>query len=277
MYNAAINRLIIALGAAVALTACGSNNGEKEAAALVEQAQAALDGGNPQLALELTDSVRTAYPRAFEARKEALHLSTLATERVALRRLESADSTLAVLSLRGDSLKQLVKWVDNPVEGYYIAAGAKTDAPYTVTGIHARVSPEGDFYMISTLKGKKVESTSVSVSDGTSSARTATVRHDGERNDRSSGAETITYLAAECDTLARFITEHRGTPLTLTFNGTAGSYTTPLPADMAAQTATLYEYALTLRAGKLALLEKERLSRAIDLARSQAARTFNEE
>ena len=47
-----------------------------------------------------------------------------------------------------------------------------------------------------------------------------------------------------------------------------------LPQAQAEAIATLYNAAATLRALRVASVEKERATRALDLSRSQAARTF---
>ncbi len=276
MFNAA-TKTAISLLALGALAACGDANGVKEASRLVDEATQALETRNYTLALSLADSVRTAYPRAIDQRREAIHIASVANEGLNLRRLESADSLMAVLAARAETLKPTVKFVSNPIEGYYIAAGATPDAVHNSTGIQARLSPEGDFYIISTLKGRNVKSTSVSVTDGSTSASTATVAHDGERNDRSGGAEIITFIAAECDTLGRYVLDHRNAPLTLTFSGEGGSqYSVKLPEKTVSQTADVYDYALTMRKARVAAIEKERLTRALEISRSQAARTFVE-
>ena len=129
--------------------------------------------------------------------------------------------------------------------------------------------------MLSSLKAKSVKSTSVTVSNGTDEARTSIVAYDGERNDRSMGAEVITFIGAECDSVGKFISSNVNSPLTLTFNGST-SYSMSLPTAQAKEIALVYDYASTLRRFKVASLEKERLSRALDIARSQAARTFIE-
>lgn len=121
-----------------------------------------------------------------------------------------------MLGARGDSLQRLMKFVKNPIEGYYVASTTNPTAFIGSNGIQARVSPEGDFYLISSLKAKSVKSTSVTVSNGNASASTLSVAHDGERNDRSMGAEVITFISAECDTVGRFIMENAESPLTLT-------------------------------------------------------------
>ena len=82
-------------------------------------------------------------------------------------------------------------------------------------------------------------------------------------------------MGAECDTVGKFISENIGKNMTLTFNGNS-SYSQPLSAQQAKEIADLYNYATTIRKFKIATLEKERLTRALDLARSQAARTYIE-
>ena len=49
-----------------------------------------------------------------------------------------------------------------------------------------------------------------------------------------------------------------------------------LPSKEAREIALAYDYAATIRRFKVASLEKERLSRTVDIARSQASRTFVE-
>lgn len=279
MYNAITkysHSLILsaALISVAGLSSCGGDD-NKGAQELLLQAETALGAKDYEKAIALTDSIKNAYPKAIDQRREALHIATRATEGLTLLRLEQADSLSAVLGARGDSLQRLMKFVKNPIEGYYVASTTNPTAFIGSNGIQARVSPEGDFYLISSLKAKSVKSTSVTVSNGNASASTSSVAHDGERNDRSMGAEVITFISAECDTVGRFIMENAESPLTLTFNGSS-SYSMPLPASQAKEIALVYDYASTLRRFKVAALEKERLGRALDIARSQAARTFVE-
>lgn len=261
-------------GAMTLTTACSDGNSRK-AGALLDEAKSELDAGNFEHVIILTDSIKSAYPREIDIRREALHLATRATEGLTVIQLQEADSIAAVLGAKGDSLVRLMKYVENPIEGYYVAASAMPSTVGASDGIVARVSPDGDFYLISTLKSRKVKSTSVSVSDGTSFASTPSVTHDGERNDRSMGAEVITFIGVEADSVGKFIYENRDKTLTLSFNGES-SFSIPLSVQKIDEIALVYDYATTLRNFKLASLEKERLTRALDIARSQAARTFVE-
>lgn len=276
MYNEVIKHIgkIIMLSAPLLLASCGSGDTDK-AKSLLDEAQNAYKAGNYALCLELTDSLKKAYPKEIEVRREAMHLNAVATEGKILRELETADSISAVLGALGDSLQQYVKFVSNPIEGYYIAKGTDPMSFTGKTGLQARMTPNGDFYLMSSLKGRSVKSTSITVSANGKEATTATVAHDGERNDRSMGAEVITFMGAECDTVGKFISENVGSPITLTFNGQS-SYSQPLTSAQAEEIAQLYDYATTIRKFKLATLDKERLTKSLDLARSQAARTFVE-
>jgi len=276
MFNAAIkpsHALLSAMAALALLTSCSGSGDKAKAKALLDEATAAYDARNYTGALALTDSIKSAYPAEIDVRRQALHLATRATEGLTVQRLQEADSLVAVLGVKGDSLQRLVKFVKNPIEGYYTGVSTDPESVGTVNGLQARISPEGDFYVISSLKGKNIKSTSVTVSCNGQNASTTPVAHDGERNDRSMGAEVITFMGVECDSLGRFIERYRAAPMTLTFNGST-SYSMPLPATQASEIATLYEYATTLRRAKLANIEKERLTRALDIARNQAAKTY---
>ena len=271
-------KLLAAAVAAFAIITSSCNGSDDSAAqALLDQAETALDEGHPALTVELIDSIKNAYPRAIDVRKKSLHVMAKAQEALTRAQLETADSTLAVLFVRADSLQQLLKKVDNPIEPYYVAEGIDPAAARSTSGLHARVSLDGDLYLIATLKGVDARSTAVTVTDASGrTVRTPDIAFDGERNDRSSGLETITFLGAECEETASFITMADRSQLRITFEG-ARPYTMTLPQAQAEAIATLYNAAATLRALRVASVEKERATRALDLSRSQAARTFPED
>ena len=279
MFNAASRISLLSFVAAVALSvaSCGDKAEVERASALVSQAREALDAGSFDRVILLTDSVKNSCPRAIGQRREALHLAVRAKEGMTVRQLERTDSLMAVLGVKADSLKQLVKFVENPVEGYYVAVGTNTADVYNRTGLQARMSPEGDFYIISTLKGLSHNTVCVRVSGPAGMATTPAVGHDGERNDRSAGAEVITFIAAECDSLGRMVALHPDDKMTLTFISVSGKcHDVPLSKADASHIATVYNYANVLRQGRLAAIERERLGRALDISRSQAARTYVE-
>ncbi|MDE7147267.1 MAG: hypothetical protein K2O20_02635 [Duncaniella sp.] len=283
MYNAATDRRLLgrtikfasmSLLLSIAASCSGSGDTEK-ANALLDEARTAYEAHDYSKAMALIDTLKNRYPREIDVRREALHLATRATEGLSVMKLQEADSLTAVLGALGDSLQRQMKFVKNPIERYYVASSADPAKFIGTNGLQGRVSPDGNFYLISSLKAKSVKSTSVTVSAGGREASTSVVSHDGERNDRSMGAEVITFMGVECDSVGKFISENTGRDIKLTFNG-ASSYSMTLPAKEAREIALAYDYAATIRRFKVASLEKERLSRTVDIARSQASRTFVE-
>lgn len=258
------------------LVGCSGDSEKKLAQDLYDQAEEAIATAQYSSAVMLLDSLKTTYPRQIDIRRRALHLSARANEGLALKHLESADSTLAAISAETEAMKDRIKVVENPVENYYVATTANPSNFIGTDGLQARLSPDGQLYLISSLGSRKVKSTSIAVECAGERAVTATVAHDGERNDRSMGPEVITFMGVECDSVANFIAAHESEPITLIFIGDK-DYSMKLPTRQAEEIATVTRYATLLRKGRAALIEKEKQQRILDTARSQAARTFSEE
>lgn len=274
MFNAATKTIAGVMLAA--LVACSGDNEKKLAQALYDQAEEAIDAAHYSTAVMLIDSLKTTYPRQIDIRRRALHLTARAGEGLALQRLQSADSLLAAITAESEAMRDQIKQVDNPVEKYYVAASAKPAEFIGSDGLQARLSPDGQLYIISSLGSRKVKSTAVAVESTGERAETSSVAHDGERNDRTMGAEVITFMGVECDSLANFIAAHAADPITLTFMGEK-NYSMTLPKSQAEEIAVVTRYATLLRRGRAAVVEKEKQQRILDTARSQAARTFTEE
>lgn len=274
MYNVVTKSVIaIALGVAMIGTSCG-NRDKELAESLLTQSTKLYESGDYGLALELLDSIDKAYPAEVDIRRQAMHLRPQVIEKQTLVDLQAADSIAVVQLLKGDSLNRLLSYVSNPVEGYYVGTTAKGIDVGSVPGLHARMSPDGQFYILSTSK-RLVKSTSFSVACNGEEARSSVVEFDGERNDRSSGVEIITFIQAECDSVGKFVMKHRNEPLTLTIHGSS-SYSMPLPENQREAIAQVYETAMSIRDCKLTQLNKARLEKQLSVARSQMAKTFNE-
>ncbi len=273
MSNAAIK--YFALASAMLCMACSSGNEKEKANALYNEAAAAVENNDFNRAIMLVDSLKSAYPGQIDIRRNSLHILARANEGLALRRLESADSLVAVIQVDIEAMSNDITEIDNPVEKYYVVKGTDPSKFYSKDGLQARMSPDGDLYLISSLASRKVQSTSIAVECDGRRAVTATVAHDGERNDRSMGSEVITFMGAECDSVARFIAENADRKITLIFEGSK-PFSMTLPESQANEIATLTRYAGLVRQLKGAMIEREKQSRILETARSQAARTFNE-
>ncbi len=260
----------------VVMAGCSADGEKKLARSLYDQAQEAVDAADYSSAVKLIDSLKNTYPHQVEVRRLAMHLSARAAEGLALKRLESADSLLAHLTAETDAIKDSIKVVENPIENYYVAATADAAKFPGTDGLQARLTPDGQLYLISSLGSRKVNSKAIAVESEGQRAVTATVEHDGERNDRSMGAEIITFMGAECEAVTDFIAAHQDSPVKLIFLGD-NDYSMQLPAKQVKEIALVTRYASLLRQGRAALLEKEKQQRILDTARTQAARTFSEE
>lgn len=255
----------------ILLASCShSDTGEAEARKLLTEAQSAFENGDAKLSLSLLDTLDSRFARYVSVRREGINLRARAQERYFQRELEMADSVAAVLAVRVDSIKNnRLKWVNEPMEGYYIAEGSVLPP----TGIEGRLTPEGEFFMVSSLQGHPISHTAISLTDGAGkSARSADVAYDGEANRRSGGNERIYFAGEGIDTIGHFAFENRRGPLTLSFEGNT-AYTRPLTTGELENLATVYEYAWSLRQIKVAGLRHESLERKLDIARQQVART----
>lgn len=279
MSNAVNKRLAaIALPIAVASIALitpsckSSDEKDREAATrLLEQADSAYNAANYVLADTLVNHLNTLYPSQTEIRRRSNYLRSRLRESLTLRLIEQNDSLTVEKQIEADSLKRLFQWVSNPVEGYYIIKGQGTKVDGT-TGLQARLMQDGTLYMISSLASNKVGHTSVSLSAGGESVTSTTVAHDGERNDRSSGTEIITFAGSECQPLAEFVATHKGEPISLTFNG-AKSYTVTLSPSQANAIAAAWNFGEAMTTLRNCVNRRSDLERQLALARSQAART----
>lgn len=274
MLNVAIRNLFLLSASAVIMTSCGESADTKAARALLEEAKTCLEEGNYTRSLELLDSIESAYPAEIAQRREGLHLRPKAIEGVTLRQLETTDSLLAVLQIENERLSSAILFVENPVEGYYVSTAAVKGDFIGTTGVQPRITPEGIFYIVSSVN-HPVKSTAVTLTCGGETATSATVAYDDERNYRRNGIEVITFMASECDTLGRFALAHRDRSMKLTFEG-AKPYTIDLPASRVEELASVYEAASAVNRGKKAQLDKARLERQLAVARSQQARTFQD-
>ena len=275
MFNVPIKHILLTAATAVLMASCGgAGNDNDRAQALVDEATHALESRQYTLAATLLDSVNNAYPHAIEARRETMHLMTLAREGMTLDEMRQADSLRVVYQILGDSLARRLELVRNPVENYFVGPGQNVDAR-KATGLYGRMMPDGTIYMISTLVGRKSNHTSVTVSRGGESATTATITFDGEQNDRSGGVEMINYTGSECDTIARFIAANPGAAYSLTFNGST-PVTLPLPDGQRNAIALIAEYHQALENYRRQSALYDALNQRLEVIRSQMARTYRD-
>lgn len=269
-----ITKGILFVSAAAFVAGCSSDRVKEKAEELYGQALELRKQGKYDEAVKLLDSIDHAYGAAIDVRRKGTALRPLLMEQLTNRQLEIADSIAAISSWRLDSLKKYNQPVSNVIENYYVpSAEGKVNVAAT-PGLHARMSPDGRFYIVATAPGH-LGMTSVSASSDGESVSTPAISYDGERSDRSGANDVITFVEAECDELGNFVMRHRNSPISVTYSGKSNR-TVPLSESQKAGVAALYETASLVRECKKQEIEKQRLTRVLEVVRSQIARTSSD-
>lgn len=275
MCNVVNKSAIAAAAMSLVMSACGGNNSGKELAEnLVASADSATNAGDYALAIELLDTLQAKYPDQIEAQRKGMHIRPRAIEGMTVTEMQMTDSLQAYYAHLQDSLMSYFTFVNNPelVEGYYVIKEYANSTLFNRTGVEARVSQDGEFYMISSLTARPVKHTSISLKGNAGEASSSEVAYDGDRNYRSGGTEMITFIGAECDTLGHFLTLNPDDKVTLTFKGTS-AYSTPLSANDNRSIRLAYQLGNAISETRSLTSKREFLDRQLLLARDQAART----
>lgn len=130
----------------------------------------------------------------------------------------AADST-RLESLRNDIAGEIENFttVNNPreVEPYYILKQYKSLYPLSSTGIAARILKDENLEIVAALAGKGFNALRVQSAGG--SYTTSAVPHDQALNYTSGNLTTVAFSGADSDSLASFVADASGTPLTLVY------------------------------------------------------------
>lgn len=278
-----MKKTIFATLALSMLVSCSEEN--PEARALLNSAQQAFDNKEYMLANELLDSLQSGlYASALNVQRESMLLRPQVIEQLAIIKMAVVDSMTVVDEADMTRLKPALKWIKAPemIEGYWIDAKAYKSNFMNSTGIEARVSEIGQFYIVSSANPSLLKHTSITLSTGSASATTQEVSYDGDSNYRIGGGEVITFTPEQSDTIGFFASEQlkNATPaMSLSFNGAKGKKTIKLTAAQAKGIATAYEYSKALVRARDNQVERQRLERTIEIAKNQqeAARQKLEE
>ncbi len=263
--------------AATIFFGCSGKSQTEAAMHILQQADTAIATADYNYALQLLDTLKAKYPQEIAIQRQAMHMRPMAIEGISIRQLEQTDSLQALYSYKTDSLLSYFTLVHNPELGsdydYYILSKQKNNDIFEKTGIQGRVSPSGEFTIISSLSGPKVKHTAISLTapDG-SSVKSADVSYDGERNYRSGTSETITFIDNECDTIGQYLAQNSDRNLKLNYIGSKTHTTALSQADrQSVEEAWKLAYCMTQK-NKLAN-QRMLYERQLALARDQIART----
>lgn len=257
---------------AVVLTACGSKNNDSEKAdTLVAEAAAALDGGDFDRASELLDSLAAAYPHEVEAGRSALQLRPKIMECKTAQEIVELQALIASSEAYADSISQYFSSVarsEDQLEPYMIHKDFPADWRERNTAV-ARVSPGGEFYVISSLAGRSTKHTGLRLSGDGVSVSSGSVPFDSESLLM---RESVRFAAGKADTLGVFAVEMDSRPLTLEFIGGAKAAPVTLSAKEVHAMADTWRLSQALSSINPARQRLEQLKAKLQVARDQQAR-----
>ncbi len=259
--------------AALALGACSGSDPDKEAAgALVAEASTALDRGDYARAEALLDSLSATYPKQIEAGRAALGLRPRVMERKTEQEIADLQVEMLAASAYVDSVARMFTSVpasDDVFEPYMIHKDVPANWRERNTAV-ARLTPSGEFYMISSLAGNSTRHTAISLSARGTSARSGQVSNDSE--DRLS-RESLRFPAAKADTLGAYAVAIDGNAATLKFEGGKKTASANLSAKEVHAIADTYRLSQAMSVISYGNRRLEQLKAKLQLARDQAART----
>lgn len=267
-------------GLAIAGSGCSSKSENPDARNLLAMAENDFNSENYASSIALLDSLQKTYPAETALQREAMAMRPKVIEAEATKALAAVDSTYNADIETLKSLKTQLKWIKTPgmIEGYWIAPEVYRSDFMNTTGIEARVSEIGEFYIVSSVNpAGNLKHQSIGLKTSAGNARTQNVAYDGESNYRIGGAEVITFSPAQSDTIgmvARNAVEaNQAAGASVIFYGVKGEKSVKISPAVLKGIGKAYAYsAATIRARDLQV-ERERLNRTIEIARRQQQST----
>lgn len=268
-----MNYNILSIAAVVAMVSCGQSE-NPDARELYNQADQAFQAGDYASATILLDSLQKGYPSEIGIQREAMSLRPKVIEKVAMLEIASIDSMANADKQFMEQLKPKLKWIKTPgmIEGYWIDDKAYKPDFMNSTGIEARVSEIGQFYVVSS-SNPSVGHTSITLVIGDYSATTPEVAYDGESNYRIGCGEVITFSPEQSDTIgalaAKFQPQTLPRNIKITFNGSKAKKSVNLTTAQTQGIANAYRYSSSIIRARDNEVKRQRLMKTIEIAQRQ--------
>lgn len=232
------------------LSSCGENV-EKSAQRYLDAAQACLDNGNYAEAKKQIDSIKVAYPKAFEARKAGIALLRQVELKEAQQTLAYADSLAAENNKRLESM--LPKFLFEKDARYqdvgnYLSPLQKIENNLGRNYVRATVDENGRMNLTSVYRGPAyIHHKAIRVSAGGAYAETPASGHLYESADAMGKTERNDFALGADSGVVAFIAQHAGQPMKVEYIGEK-NYATTLTKDDTRAIADVYALALALQA-----------------------------
>lgn len=273
---------ILLFAGAVCLAGCSQSNSDEQAArALMAQADANINDGQPDRALALLDSLDRAYPSETAVRREAMSLRPKAMEQVTLRQIASIDSMLLEAQATVDRLSPDFKHIPGDgLEGYYVYSKAyNPNFINAAQAVEPRVN-DADymFYVAAQNRGKATGLNMITVTDRSgATCSSETIPASSARLMKIEGAEMASFLPEEVDSLGRWCSTRGNELASVILSGPKGKVTVKLSPAQAESFGAAYQLASARRRIATGAITREKLDRQLQLTREQQARHSQEQ
>lgn len=229
-----MKRIGIFLMLALGMAACGNGDNQK-AEEHLKKAETALAAQNYSEAKLQIDSIRTLYPKAFDARKKGVKLMQQIDLQEQQRNLIYLDSMMTVKKAEFDSIKgNFVLEKDTAYQevGNYFYPTQTVEKNIGRTFLRGQVSEQGGMSLTSIYcAGGNINHTSVRVSVKDSYAETPSSKDSYLTTDLGRPIEKADYKLGDDGGVAAFIVQHANENIQLTFNGDRTYRTVMSPTD----------------------------------------------
>lgn len=269
---------LLLLGGLSLLGSCSGTDAERTAAeSLVAEASAALQRGDFVRAESLLDSVSNSYPKQIDAGRSALALRPQVIVRKTEQEIVDLQALMQYTAAYADSLSAKFKKVPagkDVFEPYMIHSDVPSNWRDKTTAV-SRLTPSGEFYVISSLGATGVKHTALKLSANGISVTSGSVPFDD--TDRLS-RESVRFSGEKADTLGAFAMQMDGRgPLTLEFIGSKKAPKATLNAKEAHAMADTYRLSRAMQTLTSGNSRLQQLKAKLQLAHDQVSRTTKEE
>ena len=268
MFNA-INKTLLALSlSALMLCSCG-DKAKEGASQLYAESKAALEARNYQGAITLLDTLNTRYPDQTEIRRAALRLRASAMEGMATDSISAGDAALAQATINLDALRPNFRHVDSSVglDGYFLPNGV-SDKVMTATGIQARVTDKGYFYIVANVQGRAIGLRAIELTDG--SERVSSSDISSSRIVKVEGSESASFNPEDLVGVGAWLESHPKANKVILV-GSKGNVSVKMDSKLRKEIVDCYLFSEALQAQRSASIKREKCERMLATARDQLA------
>lgn len=268
MFNA-INKMLLILSlSAFMLGSCG-DKAKEGASQLYAESKAALESRNYQGALTLLDTLNTRYPDQTDIRRAALRLRASAMEGMAIDSISAGDAALAEATINLDALRPHFRHIDSSVglDGYFLPEGV-SDKVMTATGIQARVTDKGYFYIVANVQGRAIGLRSIELTDG--SERISSSDVSSSRIVKVEGSESASFNPEDLVGVGAWLESHPKANKVILV-GSKGNVNVKMDKKLRKEIVDCYLFSEALQAQRSASIKREKYERMLATARDQLA------